>query len=244
VATGLQTGQTLDVGGNTRTYDIFVPPTYDPNKPIPIVVMLHGDIAVSLRPYVPMEQATNGKAIVVYPYGAGGGGWDLSAPQNNYDYPFMEALRASLESNYCADKKRVFSYGVSNGAFFANMVACWRGTKIFNGIAAQSGGLYAPEGVEAVYDDQGRFICPSGPVPAIILHGTSDAVVSYQDGLGARDTWLAANSCSSSPTTPFDPSPCEKYSCENGPVVMCSIAMGHNLWQPSATAVWNFFSAL
>lgn len=240
---GFHAKQTLDVRGAERTYDVYVPKGYDVDREMAVVVVLHADTAISLRSYFPIEAAANEQAIVVYPYGFGA--WDLSAPDSNYDYPFIEGLRAALEESFCVDKQRVFGFGYSNGGFLANMLACYRGADLFRAIAVNSGGLYAPEGVAPQYDDQGTFMCPAKPVAALIIHGKNDGQVSYStDGIGARDTWLAANHCASE-TTSVTPSPCVVYDkCQANAVGFCSLNAGHALWANAATAAWSFFSSL
>jgi polyhydroxybutyrate depolymerase len=239
---GFHAGEKLEVRGNERVYDVFVPPGYDPATAIPVVVVLHADAPVSLRSYLPIEAASAGKAIIVYPYGYGA--WDLSAPDDNYDYPFIEGLRAEIEERLCVDKERVFAFGYSNGGFLANMLACYRGPSLFRAIAVNSGGLYAPDGVPANYDDKGTFLCPKEPVAALIIHSKNDNQVDYEDnGLGSRNTWLHANGCSEETTT-FAPSPCVLYDkCSKNKVGFCSLNVGHFLWTNAATATWNFFAS-
>ncbi|MFZ0796119.1 MAG: hypothetical protein WAM65_20310, partial [Candidatus Korobacteraceae bacterium] len=35
---------TIDVGGRTREYILHVPPSYNRNRPVPLVIVLHGAI--------------------------------------------------------------------------------------------------------------------------------------------------------------------------------------------------------
>ena len=242
-AAGFFAGRSIDVAGATRTYDLFVPPAAK-TALVPIVFVFHADNGASLRPDLPLENASAGQAIFVYPYGRGNA-WDLGAPATNGDYPFVEQLKAELHSLLCVDEKRTFAYGFSNGAFFVNMLACYRGPSLFRAIATSSGGLYPPEGAAGFYDDRGNFVCPMEPVASLVLHGTSDRVVSYEgDGLSARDSWRAANGCASSTRT-FGPSPCVAFDgCSKNPVGFCNFPGGHELWSGTASAVWTFFAAL
>jgi polyhydroxybutyrate depolymerase len=240
---GFSPNQSIDVDGTKRTYDLFVPSSYDGTKGLAVVFVLHADTGITLRPYLNIEQVSAGKAIVVYPYGQPG--WDLSAMAVNPDVAFMEKLRTSLEESYCIDTDRVFGFGYSQGGFLANMIACYRGPSVFKAIAVNSGGLYAPDGEEAKYDDNGNLVCPQAPVPALVIHGTHDNQVSYKDnGIGASNSWAAMNGCSDK-TIPFSPDPCVEHSeCASNPVVFCSVDMGHTLWSGAATAAWSFFSKL
>jgi polyhydroxybutyrate depolymerase len=237
-ATGFMPNQAIDVGGTTYNYDLFVPPTYDPSTPISVVFVFHADVAASLRPFFPIENASGGNAIVVYPYSPGG--WDLGPSATNTDQAFIQALAASLEASYCIAPARRFGYGYSNGAFFINLMACFA-PPFFRAIAVNSGSIYAPDGQPVTYDDNGHPICPA--TAAMVIHGTNDTQVKYSDGLYARDTWLAADACDST-TTPFGPSPCVMYAGGTQPVAFCSFTGGHTIWTSAATASWAFFSSL
>ena len=239
--TGFTPGKTIQSGGQNRTYDLFVPPGADGTTPLALVFVLHADLSVSLRPYFPIESASAGKAIVVYPYGLDG--WDLSAPDDNVDYPFLQALKDSLLASSCVAKDRVFAFGYSQGGFLANMIGCYRGSSFFRAISVNSAGLYAPAGVTAQYDDQGNLVCPASPPGALVIHGMNDTQVSYQDdGIYTRNTWRAMNQCDDG-TSPLAPSPCVTYASCKSPVSFCGISgMGHTIWSNAATASWNFFS--
>jgi polyhydroxybutyrate depolymerase len=238
---GFFAGETLDVDGTTRTYDLFVPEAVS-TESLPIVFVFHGDGGLSLRPFLGLEQAAAGRAVVVYPHGFGG--FDLSAPDRNQDFTFVERLRDALLKRLCADPGRIYAFGYSNGAFFSNMVACYRGPSLFRAIAVDAGGLYPPEGAGGHYDEDGTFVCPESPVAALVIHGTSDTVVSYADnGIGARNTWARANECGSQPrSTGF--ASCVTYDGCKKPVVFCPFDGGHALWGSAGPEAWKFFASL
>lgn len=240
--TGFFANRTIAVGGVTRRYDLFVPEAAK-TEALPVVFVFHGDGGGTLRPWFPIEQVSEGRAIVVYPYGFSA--WNLEKEAGNADYAFIEALRASIAGGYCVDRDRFFAFGLSNGAFFVNMLGCYRGPTLFRGIATNAGGLYPPDGAAGHYDSTGAFVCPNPPVASLVMHGKQDTVVSYTiDGLGARDSWRRANQCQTT-SKPFGPSPCVAYDgCALHPVVFCGFTGGHVLWSEAASASWQFFQTL
>ena len=240
---GFFAGKTIKVGGETRSYDLFVPAGTDDVATLPIIFVFHADDGVSLRDTLGLEAVTGKKAVIVYPYG-NDKQWNLGKADGNDDYAFVDALKASLVSTECGDASRTFAFGFSNGAFFANLLSCYRGSSVFRAIASHSGGLYAPNGVTPTYDGNGDLVCPAAPPAALVIHGQSDNVVSYNDdGIYARDSWLHNSSCSAA-TASFAPSPCTLYpTCQKNQVAFCGIpGLGHALWSNAATAAWTFFS--
>ena len=240
---GFSAGKTIKVGSETRSYDLFVPAGTDPEATLPIIFVFHADDGVSLPDTIGLEAVTGKKAVIVYPYG-NNKQWNLGKADGNDDYAFVDALKASLVATECGDASRTFAFGFSNGAFFTNLLSCYRGSSVFRAIVSHSGGLYAPDGVTPTYDGNGDLVCPATLPAALVIHGQADNVVSYNDdGLYARDSWLHNDSCAAT-TASFAPSPCSLYTaCQKNPVAFCGIpGMGHQLWASAATATWAFLS--
>lgn len=238
------TAESLDVGGGKRTYGLFVPTPCDPGKPLPVVFLFHGDggNGASMRGFG-FEDQVAGRAVLVYPDGPNRT-WDLeTAPENNQDYKFFDALLEDVGKKASIDKGRVFALGFSRGGFFVNQLGCFRGDVVRAVAGHSGGGPYSEE--QGVWDDDGLFTrCNTPPVAAMEIHGEIDFVVSYEKGgkYSAR-YWRTKNRCQTS-TTEFAPSPCVAYEgCAAGhPVVWCSIPnLGHQVWSDAARAAWNFF---
>ena len=239
---GFFAGKTIIAAGETRTYDLFVPDELAAT--LPIVFVFHADDGQSLRTALGLEAVTGTKAIVVYPYG-NDNSWNLSKPAGNDDYAFVDALKSAIVASQCADATRTFAFGFSNGGYFVNQMACYRGTAAFRAVAVNSAGLYAPAGAPEQYDEDGDLLCPAPPPAALVIHGTTDTVVDYQDeGVYTRNSWMHADACGTSAIA-STPSPCVTYACGPNPVAFCGITgMGHQVWSNAAQATWSFFSRL
>jgi poly(3-hydroxybutyrate) depolymerase len=232
--TGNMTGS-VQVAGETRTYVLSVPNSYDPNIALPIVFAWHGrggDGALA-RLYFGVEGQSNGQAIFVYPDGGivqgGQTGWDLTTTGN--DVAFFDAMLADLSQTYCVDEGRVFSTGHSFGGYFSNTLGCAR-ANVLRAIAPVAGG--GPFGGGC-----------SGAVAAWITHGSADTTVPLSQGEGSRDHWQTENGCGST-TMAVSPSPCVAYDgCQSGADLHWCEHTGGHMWPSfAAAAIWDFFASM
>jgi polyhydroxybutyrate depolymerase len=159
--------------GETRRYLLYVPKSYDPSVPTPLVVTLHGFMQW------PANQAGISRwnkladqfgFIVVYPSGTGFPKRWLSWNATGYkpDLTFISDLIDKLSAEYNIDPARIYANGLSNGGGMSFLLSC----KLSERIAAI--GL-----VSGAYGFPWEACDPSRPVPAIIFHGTADPIVPY-----------------------------------------------------------------
>jgi poly(3-hydroxybutyrate) depolymerase len=198
------------VGAETRTYYMFVPPTYDPQMPQRLVLGYHGSnyTGMMMRRYLDLERAPLlDRTIFVYPDGMNAAmAWNTS--QNSRDMAYFDALVAKLQAEYCIDRDRILATGQSYGALITNALGCYKGD-VLRAIAVAAG---------------------SGPrastcldrVAVWITHGMDDGNVDFASGEGSRDFWVRANGCTTT-TAPGDPAQCLNYQgCMPGyPVIWC-----------------------
>jgi poly(3-hydroxybutyrate) depolymerase len=245
VATGVLTGQTITVAGQTRTYVLSVPTGYTGTTPLALVLVWHGaNLSGNLaRALFNLESKSNGAAIFVYPDGVAAGGWDLSS--GSADFQLFKALVAYATSNYCIDSNRIFSTGHSTGAVMSSDLGCYYGDML-RAVAPVDG---TPPGVG------GNLTC-TGKVAAWIAHGENDPTIPLSQGQATRDFWIKQNGCTTQTAT-WAPEPaCVEYQgCQTDlPVVWCVHDGGH-AW-PSLTfgcdggvcfdggsAIWAFFAS-
>jgi polyhydroxybutyrate depolymerase len=157
---------TLDVDGVARHALLSVPERYDPDRPAPLVVLVHGfssnptDFSTVTR--LPEEGAADGR-VVVTPEGIDGQ-WSLDP--NGADAVFVDHLVDQVTGEYCIDLDRVDVVGMSLGAAFAITYAC-----------ARPGEIAAIAAVTVEF----QLGCAE-PISIIAFHGTDDPLVPYQDG--------------------------------------------------------------
>jgi polyhydroxybutyrate depolymerase len=204
--------ETLVVGGLKRSYLLYVPPSYDSARKVPLVIALHGNRGTGKD----MEKLTlskfnelaNAKGfIVAYPDGIDKSwnddrGVTPAAEKKIDDIGFISALIDHLSKTYAVDPNRVYAVGMSNGAMFVNRLGCELSDKLA-AIAAVAGTM--PEVIAARCN-------PARAVPAIIIHGTADKFAPFAGGatrkdgsgkvLSAADTaafWAKKNGCTAQP---------------------------------------------
>lgn len=232
----------ITVGGSKRTYELFVPDTYDHTRTFPVIFVFHGDggTGANIRSSFQLEAEAAGGAIFVYPDGENQTWVIDDAAGLKRDIAFIDAVAASLAKTHCSDPARVFAVGFSKGAYFANMLACLTSTKLRAVVAHSGGGPFGLDGAGTSFDGMGNLICPSAPVAAMQIIGDADGLLG--DAKQARDYWQRLDTCKAT-TTPFDPSPCVAYDgCAAArPEIYCEIpGMGHQIWQNAPKAVWGF----
>lgn len=173
----------LEVGDRSRSYHVYVPTNYSPERPTPVVLIFHG-LSMNARMMANLtgmnDKAESAGFVAVYPNGTGptkrsltfnGGGSPDSETMPN-DVEFTVRILDDLETVLNVDKKRVFATGFSAGGMMCYRLAA----ELPNRIAA----IAPVAGTIAIDPFQLKR-----PVPVIHFHGTSDTFVPWT-GPGER----------------------------------------------------------
>lgn len=173
-------------GGLKRTFNIYVPTSYDRSVPMPLVIVLHGRgvdgegmIIVTRKGFDRL--AERDAFIVVYPDGIelnwNDGRRDAEADdrahrENIDDVGFIAALADKMAGDYNADPRRVYVTGISNGAIMSYRLACKLSHKIA-AIAPVDGNI------PLLFIDD---CSPSRHVPVLAINNVDDPVVPFEGG--------------------------------------------------------------
>lgn len=169
--------------GQERDYLLYVPRTYDPSKPTPLVISMHGAAmwGAAQKETSQWNRVADVQGfIVVYPSGATGSGprmWHTergAGPMMDVD--FISALIDTLEVTYNIDASRIYANGISNGGGMAFVLSCLLSNRI-----AAVGMVAAAQMLPFGWCTDRRA------VPMIAFHGTADPQVPYNGG----QTWVA-----------------------------------------------------
>lgn len=251
-AVATTTAGELLLGSAKRTFRVHVPPQYEAEKPLPLVLMFHGGGGsgrqLELSSSGMNEIADREGFIAAYPDGTGlvktwnGGGCCGAAVRDNVDdVGFVAALLDHLEETLCLDRRRVFAAGMSNGAMMSHRLGCELADRIA-AIAPVAG------------TDMTSSCTPTRPVPILHIHGSADGHVPWQGGLGCGPAgvpftgveesitrWAMRDQCSgvSRPYFEQGDGSCQAYGdCSDGAeVVLCTIRDGGHSWPGGAPNV-------
>jgi polyhydroxybutyrate depolymerase len=197
---------TVDVAGAARAYRLFVPETASGTAPRPLLIAFHGanQGAVNMELMTWMYPVAQSEGVIVAYPEASGDYWNTPNSPPAYwnvpDVPFVDALIEDVASRHAVDRGRVWVTGFSNGAIFAELVACLRGDMVA-GLGVVGAGMSA---------DVARS-CPwARPIPTVVLFGDADPQFFWDEGFAAAvgmlggsgtATWLAEhNGCGATPT--------------------------------------------
>jgi len=179
-----RTNGRLESSGETRRYLLYVPESYDPNTPTPLVISIHGFAewpAHQMQISGWNDLADQHGFIVVYPMGTGFPlRWRTSdAPGSDgdasLDVTFISELIDQLAGEYNLDPTRIYANGLSNGGGMSFVLACRLSERIA-AVGMVSGAYFMPW----------EACNPARPVPAIVFHGTADKIVPYQGSPSSR----------------------------------------------------------
>jgi len=257
--------------GNNRQYTAYIPETYSPSIPSPILMAFHGGAGYA-QEFMNYEAdfrsiADTAGFILVYPQALedpnddNKTSWLHKEPTNHNDIYFIDALIDSLSSDYSVDNDRVYISGYSLGGMFSYELACHLNDRVaaFSSVA---GAAF----IGAFYN------CNiTHPTALLNIVGTNDDTHPYNDLNGwyypvseINSYWATVNNTDSAPLVVelpdlniSDGSQVEKYSWINGDgcVTVEEIKIingGHDWPSPLSfwanqdinanTEIWNFVS--
>lgn len=197
-----------------RPYTVQTPSGYDPAKPAPLVILLHGygatgaiqDAYLKLGPAadrngmlsVHLDGTKNGQDKQFW--NATDACCDFETPKVD-DRAYIRAVIADVAATHTVDPKRVYLVGHSNGAFMSFAMACDHADTI--------AAIVSLEG--ATWLDPSRCR-PSESVAVLVVHGTGDKTIKYDGGstgiaeypgaVTTAKTWAKYDGCATKPSTP------------------------------------------
>jgi polyhydroxybutyrate depolymerase len=256
---------TIMSGGLSRTVNVHVPSSYDPTKPMPLVLDFHGYSSNAMQEDLLSQMSAKADAagfIALHPEGTNSS-WNAGAccgmaAQNNVDdIGFVKDILTTAADKLCVDAHRIYATGMSNGGFLSNRIGCELADR-FAAIAPVAGVTGVPT------------CTPSRPMPVIHFHGTADTLVPY-DGSASMGfvavpddfaAWGTRDACTDMPSQTYAMGDvtCNSYlHCAGGAqVTLCTVQNGGHTW-PGGTpvptlgytttnikatdAMWSFFQA-
>ncbi|MBN1608534.1 MAG: hypothetical protein JW940_18020 [Polyangiaceae bacterium] len=245
---------TLQHGGRSRSYLVYVPRSVDSDTAVPLVLDFHGSGGTSTQQESSSgwrEKAEKEGFIVVYPDGVGKA-WNVgnccgeALSGNVDDVGFTRAVIEAVSKAACIDPKRIYATGMSNGAGFVHRLAC-EAADVIAAVAAASADLVTDP------------CTPARPISELSVRGLDDTMVAYEGGntgstgwyspgaKGTLELWKEIDQCTGSPDTSRQY--CETYApCSAGvEVTLCSLpSTGHDTYHNAVSfsvpdVAWEMF---
>ena len=198
----------FDHDGETREFELHIPTGYDANQTYPLVVNMHGlgGDRASQRFYSQMNLvADTAKFLVAYPQGLEVNfqgrvqrHWNAQFGTGVDDVGFISRLIDTVGARYSMDEERVYATGMSNGGYMSYYLACEITDKL-TAVASVTGSM---TGFLVNSCD------PSETIPAMQIHGTADAVVTFNGPPSIDDVvdfWVDHNTCGMTPQVEMIP---------------------------------------
>lgn len=190
-------------GGITRTYSYYVPASYNPSQPLPLIIGLHGTSSsgsqfAQYRDFRPIADTAN--FIMAHPDGSTMFGikfWNFGNVMGSTvdDVGFLEALIDTISSHYAVNQNRIYSVGMSNGGFMTYYLACQ--SNRFAAIGSVTGSMS---------NDTYNNCNAQHPTPSIHIHGTADPTNPYNGNSTSKSIplvtrfWVNQNGCDTIPS--------------------------------------------
>ncbi|MDY6792087.1 MAG: PHB depolymerase family esterase [Thermodesulfobacteriota bacterium] len=177
--------------GARRSYLLHVPALWEPSKPSPLVIVLHGafETARSMEKQTGFSKlADKENFFVLYPNGIGIFGWlqhwnaghccGKAASDDVDDVGFIDMAIEETCRIVKVDRRRIYMVGFSNGGMLTHRFGSERSGRLaaIAPLASSIGGRSSPE------TSLWQIKPPESPLPVIIFHGTNDKAVPYSGG--------------------------------------------------------------
>jgi polyhydroxybutyrate depolymerase len=203
--------RTLRVDGVERGYLLFVPSSYRPGHPAPLLLIFHGGggRARGIAPHTGFSRLAEQEGFVaVYPDGLNRRWNDGRGYATTHDdVGFVRALLDTVRRELTIDPRRIYATGISNGAIFSYRLACDL-PGVLAAVAPVAGAMPA-----ALVPSCGH----TEPVSVLAIQGTADPLMPYAGGGVARRRglvlsaarsvafWATLGGCTAPPVTTTEP---------------------------------------
>ncbi len=142
---------------------LYVPPGYRPDRPAPLVLMLHGAGGVAHHGLNPLVAHADKAGLILLAPDSRGPTWDVIRRGYGPDITFIDRALKQTLARYAVDPTRIAIEGFSDGASYALSVGLTNGD-LFTHVMAFSPGFMVPAD-------------PRGKPRVFISHGLRDEVL-------------------------------------------------------------------
>ena len=172
------------VVGGDRPVTVLVPASYNPGRPAPLLIMLHGygSSGSEHEAYFHVgARAEERGFLYAYPDGTtdstGARFWNATDACCDFDRSgvaddaYLAGVITAIQTKLAVDPKRVYLMGHSNGGFMSYRMACVHADQIA-AIVSLAGATFAKP----------ADCAPSSAVAVLEIHGTADDIILFAGG--------------------------------------------------------------
>jgi len=149
--------------GAAREVLLYVPASYDPRRPMPLAVMLHGAGGEGARQLAAMRPLADASGFMILAPSSKAHTWDVIAGGYGADVALIDRALAHVFERWAVDPARLGVGGFSDGASYALSLGITNGD-LFTHVLAFSPGFMAPGAL-------------FGSPRIFVSHGTDDRVL-------------------------------------------------------------------
>ena len=152
--------------GSERDGVVYAPAGYRPERPAPLVVMLHGAAGSARRGLPRLQRLADEHGLLLLAVDARASTWDALIGGFGPDAAFIDAALARTFSRYAVDVGRIAAEGFSDGASYALGLALTNGDLFTHAIAFSPGSVPLVE--------------RRGSPAVFVSHGTADEILPIE----------------------------------------------------------------
>jgi len=147
-------------------YTLYVPENYSQEKPLPLIIALHGGYGQGYEYiWTWLRAARSGGYAILAPKSLGDT-WDMSVPSS--DTQSVVRMFNEVSNEYSIDPARVYLTGLSDGGIFTYILGLEQ-TQLFRGLAPIAGALH-PAVDPMLRQGRGK------DTPMLVVHGVHDFI--------------------------------------------------------------------
>lgn len=156
----------LGLGGGKRDGLLYVPRSYRPEQPAPLMVLLHGAMGNAAQMLEVTQALAEDEGLILVIPESRGVTWDHKLATPGEDLAFIDRALAHVFSRYAVAKEKLSVAGFSDGASYALALGILNGDLFPRIIAFSPGFVHAAD--------------PRGVPRVFIAHGDRDAVLPVE----------------------------------------------------------------
>jgi predicted esterase len=147
-------------------YTFYIPEDYLPDKPLPLIIALHGGYGQGYEYIWTWLRAARSRGYAILAPKSLGDTWDMTVPSS--DTRSVMRMFNEVANEYSIDPARVYLIGLSDGGIFTYILGLEQ-SQLFRGLAPVAGALHPA--VDSMLR-QGR----GKDTPMLVVHGVHDFI--------------------------------------------------------------------